>query len=105
MFDAPSARQLADRAAPFCGRPVAGRGFAVVAKEPYGYPMIVPPSIVLDPAITLSTPPSLFLLAGMKAIDHAAERLASLVIEPFTEAISIQALRLLSMGLPRVRDN
>jgi maleylacetate reductase len=74
-------------------------------KEPYGYPMMMPQSIILDPAITLSTPLSLFLSTGMKAIDHAAERLASLVIEPFTEAISIQALRLLARGLPRVRDN
>jgi maleylacetate reductase len=52
-------------------------------KEPYGYPMMVPPSIILDPAITLSTPPAGLRSAGMKAIDHAAERLASLVIEPF----------------------
>ena len=40
----------------------------------------------------------------MKAVDHAAERLASLTVDPFTEAVSVQALRLLSRGLPRVRE-
>jgi maleylacetate reductase len=73
-------------------------------KDPYGYPMMVPQAIILDPAITLATPLPLFLSTGMKAIDHAAERLASLTVEPLTEAISIQALRLLSRALPRVSE-
>jgi len=71
-------------------------------KDPYGYPMMVPQAIILDPAITLATPLPLFLSTGMKAIDHAAERLASLTVEPLTEAISIRALRLLSRALPSV---
>jgi maleylacetate reductase len=73
-------------------------------KDPYGYPLMVPQAIILDPAITLATPLPLFLSTGMKAIDHAAERLASLTVDPFTEAVSVQALRLLSRGLPRVRE-
>lgn len=74
-------------------------------KDPYGYPMMVPQAIILDPTLTLATPLPLFLSTGMKAIDHAAERLASLTIEPFTEAISIRALQLLSRALPRVFMN
>jgi len=74
-------------------------------KDPYGYPLMVPQAIILDPAITLATPLPLFLSTGMKAIDHAAEHMASLNVEPFTEAISAQALRLLSRGLPQVREN
>jgi len=71
-------------------------------KDPYGHPMLVPRAIILDPAMALATPLALFLSTGMKAIDHAAERLASLTVEPLTEAISIQALRLLSQALPAV---
>jgi maleylacetate reductase len=74
-------------------------------KEPYGYPMMVPQAIILDPAVTLATPLPLFLSTGMKAIDHAAERLASLIAEPLTEALSMQALRLLSAGLLHVHHN
>lgn len=73
-------------------------------KEPYGYPMMIPKAIILDPAVTLATPLSLFLSTGMKAIDHAAERLASLRSEPLTDALSKQALRLLSQGLSRVHE-
>jgi maleylacetate reductase len=74
-------------------------------KDPYGHPMMVPQAIILDPATTLATPLPLFLSTGMKAVDHAAERLASLSGEPLTEALAMQALRLLSRGLPRVLEN
>jgi hypothetical protein len=67
--------------------------------------MMVPQAIILDPATTLATPLPLFLSTGMKAIDHAAERLTSLRVEPLTEALATQALRLLSRGLPRVLEN
>ena len=72
-------------------------------KDPYGFPLMAPQAIILDPALTLATPLPLFLSTGMKAVDHAAERLASLTIETLTEALSMQALRLLSNGLPRVK--
>ena len=74
-------------------------------KDPYGHPMMVPQAIILDPATTLATPLPLFLSTGMKAVDHAAERLASLRVEPLTEALATQALRLLSRGLPRVLES
>jgi maleylacetate reductase len=74
-------------------------------KDPFGYPLMVPQAVILDPAVALATPMGLFLSTGMKAIDHAAERLASLTIEPLTEALAMQALRLLSAGLPRVRED
>ena len=74
-------------------------------KDPYGHPMMVPQAIILDPAMTLATPLPLLLSTGMKAVDHAAERLASLLVEPLTEALAAQALRLLSRGLPRVLED
>jgi maleylacetate reductase len=73
-------------------------------KEPFGYPLMMPKSVVLDPKITLATPLALFLSSGMKAVDHAAERLASLNSEPFKDAAVMQSLRLLSRGLPRTRE-
>jgi maleylacetate reductase len=74
-------------------------------KDPYGHPMTVPQAIILDPATTLATPLPLFLSTGMKAVDHAAEHLASLRVDPLTEALAVQALRLLSRGLPQVWEN
>jgi maleylacetate reductase len=49
--------------------------------------------------MTLATPMRLLLTTGMKAVDHAAERLASLKSNPYNDAVSSLALRLLSQGL------
>ena len=73
-------------------------------KEPFGYPLMMPKTVILDPKITLATPLALFLSSGMKAVDHSAERLASLNSEPFKDAAVMQSLRLLSRGLPRVQE-
>jgi maleylacetate reductase len=53
----------------------------------------------MDPQMTLTTPMRLLLTTGMKAVDHAAERLASLKSNPYNDAVSSLALRLLSQGL------
>ena len=45
------------------------------AKEGYGHPLLAPRAVVLDPAMTLSTPPQLWFSTGMKAVDHAVEQL------------------------------
>ena len=46
-------------------------------KESFGHRLIVPRVIVLDPAATLHTPMDLMLSTGLKAVDHAVERLCS----------------------------
>lgn len=72
-------------------------------KEAFSNAMMMPQVIVMDPGMTLETPPRLLFATGMKAVDHAAERLASLEPNPYNEAVSSLALRLLAEGLRKVR--
>ena len=52
-------------------------------KESFGHRLVVPRVIVLDPAATLATPMDLMLSTGLKAVDHAVERLCSQQAHPF----------------------
>jgi maleylacetate reductase len=69
-------------------------------KESFGHRLIVPRVIVLDPAATLATPMDLMLSTGLKAVDHAVERLCSQQANPFAIGTSTEALRLLTQALP-----
>ena len=72
-------------------------------KELYGHPLFTPQAVVLDPAATLATPPELLLSTGMKAVDHAVERLCMLETNPYSDATGGEALRLLSRALPAIK--
>ncbi|MBN9490066.1 MAG: iron-containing alcohol dehydrogenase [Alphaproteobacteria bacterium] len=69
-------------------------------KESFGHPLIVPRVIVLDPAATLATPMDLMLSTGLKAVDHAVERLCSQQAHPFVTGTAVEALKLLARALP-----
>ncbi len=69
-------------------------------KESFGHRLIVPRVIVLDPAATLATPMDLMLSTGLKAIDHAVERLCSQQAHPFVLGTASEALKLLARALP-----
>jgi maleylacetate reductase len=69
-------------------------------KESFGHRLIVPKVIVLDPAATLATPMELMLSTGLKAVDHAVERLCANQAHPFVFGTSTEALRLLTRALP-----
>ncbi|MBS0524027.1 MAG: iron-containing alcohol dehydrogenase [Proteobacteria bacterium] len=69
-------------------------------KESFGHRLIVPRVIVLDPAATLATPMDLMLSTGLKAVDHAVERLCSQQANPFATGTSSEALKLLTAALP-----
>jgi maleylacetate reductase len=69
------------------------------------HPMQVPVAVVLDPAATLETPAELLLSSGIRATDHAAERLCALERAPFSDAVSRQALEMLAIALPAIRAN
>jgi maleylacetate reductase len=60
---------------------------------------MIPQVVIMDPAMIAATPMHLLLTTGMKAVDHAAERLASLSSNPYNDAVSSLALRVLSAGL------
>jgi len=74
-------------------------------KESFGHRLIVPRVIVLDPAATLATPMDLMLSTGLKAVDHAVERLCSQQAHPFVLGTATEALRLLAGALPAHRAN
>jgi maleylacetate reductase len=71
-------------------------------KEAFANPMMIPQVVIMDPQMTTETPMHLLLTTGMKAVDHAAERLASLKSNPYNDAVSAVALRLLSAGLKAI---
>jgi maleylacetate reductase len=72
-------------------------------KQGYAQRMMVPVSVVLDPAITRHTPEWLWLSTGIRSVDHAAETLGSLQSNDYCDGIADSALRLLAEGLPRVK--
>ncbi|MFL5296184.1 MAG: iron-containing alcohol dehydrogenase [Phenylobacterium sp.] len=69
------------------------------AKEGYAHPMLAPRAVILDPAMTLSTPPALWFSTGMKAVDHAVEQLCNPVRTPYADALAEAGLRGLAKGL------
>lgn len=66
-------------------------------------PWMVPRAVILDPAATLETPAELLLSSGIRALDHAAERWCSTAPQPFSDAVSREAMAMLAEHLPRVR--
>ena len=72
-------------------------------KEAYGHALFTPQTVVLDPAATLTTPLELLLSTGMKAVDHAVERLCAPQTNPYSDATGAQALRLLTGALPAIK--
>ena len=72
-------------------------------KQSFMHPGIIPISVILDPAVTVYTPEWLWLSTGIRAVDHAVETYCSLDANDYTDGAALQALRLLSEGLPRVK--
>ncbi len=72
-------------------------------KESFGHPLMMPRSVILDPAATIHTPEWLFLSTGIRAVDHAVESICSVHPQPLSDATSLHALRLLGRGLRAVK--
>jgi len=68
-------------------------------KEAYTHPDMAPRAVVLDPVLTLATPPKLWSSTGLKAVDHAVEQLCNLERAPMGDAVAAEGLRLLAKGL------
>jgi maleylacetate reductase len=73
------------------------------AKQSFTHRLLVPRSVVLDPAATLDTPEWLLFSTGIRSVDHAVESYCSPMANPATEALSLQGLRLLSHALPKIK--
>jgi maleylacetate reductase len=73
------------------------------AKQSYAHPLMMPRTVILDPAVTVHTPEWLFLSTGIRAVDHAVEDICSVNSQPFSDGTSLHALRLLARGLATVK--
>lgn len=74
-------------------------------KESFTHPDFAPRAVILDPALTLSTPLRLWSSTGMKAVDHAVEQLCNLERSPMGDAVAAEGLRLLAKGLRATHDD
>jgi maleylacetate reductase len=73
------------------------------SKQSFTHRLLVPCTVVLDPAATLPTPPGLLFSTAVRSVDHAIESYCSPLANPATEALSLQGLRLLAQALPKIK--
>jgi acetaldehyde dehydrogenase / alcohol dehydrogenase len=66
---------------------------------------LVPDQAVVDPRLTLSMPPTLTADTGVDALTHALEAYVSIFASPYSDALCLQAVRLILDGLPRAFAN
>ncbi|MGY8667235.1 iron-containing alcohol dehydrogenase [Bradyrhizobium sp. UFLA05-109] len=74
-------------------------------KQIFNHPMMMPRSIILDPAMTKYTPEKLWLGSGTRAMDHGIEAICSSRPNVLVDAVCQQGLRYLHDGLRRTRSN
>jgi alcohol dehydrogenase class IV len=74
-------------------------------KQIFNHPMMMPRSIILDPALTKYTPEKLWLGSGTRAMDHGIEAICSSRPNVLVDAVCQQGLRYLHDGLLRTKDN
>ena len=74
-------------------------------KQIFNHPMMMPRSIILDPAITRYTPEELWLGSGTRAMDHGIEAVCSIRGNALVESVCLAGLRYLRDGLLRTREN
>ncbi len=68
-------------------------------KELFWHANAAPDVVILDPALTVATPPRLWFGTGIRAVDHAIETWCSVNVTPMVEATSLYALGLLVPAL------
>jgi maleylacetate reductase len=71
-------------------------------KETGRNPAVQPQTVVYDPILTLSLPPSISGPSGMNALAHCAEALYAEGANPITSLMAEQGIRVLARGLPIV---
>ena len=98
MIAAPTTLSAAEFT-PFAGVTDVGRR----SKEGYAHPLLAPRAVILDPSLTLATPPMLWFSTGMKAVDHAVEQLCNPVRSPYADALAQGGLADLAAGLPATK--
>ena len=61
----------------------------------------MPAAAILDPALTVDLPPALTAATGLDALTQALESYLSARPNPWSDGISLQAIRMIAAGLPR----
>ncbi|MGB6400020.1 MAG: iron-containing alcohol dehydrogenase [Bradyrhizobium sp.] len=74
-------------------------------KQIFNHPMMMPRSIILDPAITKYTPEKLWLGSGTRAMDHGIEAVCSIRGNALVDSVCLAGLRYLQDGLLRSKEN
>jgi maleylacetate reductase len=74
-------------------------------KQIFNHPMMMPRTIILDPAITKHTPEKLWLGSGTRAMDHGIEAICSIRGNPLVDSVCLSGLRHLHDGLLRTKEN
>ena len=72
-------------------------------KQSIRNPLMIPRTVIFDPALTLHTPLGLWLSTGMRSVDHAVESFYSPYGSPFVDGTSLQALRTLPDALKKTK--
>lgn len=73
-------------------------------KLAFNHRLLVPRSVILDPAATLTTPEWLLFSTGIRSVDHAIESYCCPAANPATESLSLKGLSLLHDGLKKIRS-
>ena len=74
-------------------------------KHGFGHPTVGPALVILDAELTTTTPDSVWLQSGVRAIDHCVEGMCSLQSTPESDKVAADGLRLLVPGLLRCKAN
>ena len=61
---------------------------------------LVPDKAIVEPRLTLTMPPVLTADTGVDALTHALEAYVSIFASPYTDALCLQAVRLILAALP-----
>lgn len=75
----------------------------VPMKTGIGADHLVPRIAILDPEVTVQTPPDLWSSTGIRALDHAVESLLSPDRQPLTDVLAQEAVRRLFAHLPAAK--
>lgn len=70
-----------------------------------GSPYIIPDVSVVDPLLTITSPPKLTATTGLDAFCHAIEAFVSKKAQPLTDIVALEAIRLISENLRKAWSN
>ena len=70
-------------------------------KQTFFHPLMMPLAIILDPALAMHAPETLWVGSGTRAMDHAIEALCSPNGTPLVDAVVARGIRLMAAALPR----